>query len=263
MSWFKRGRPEPGDDAEATVVPETGEQVPPVEDVEDVVGDDERRRRESGPHDVSEVDDEVSRIDLGALRLPPRQGMELRLEVEEKTQRVVAATITLAGSSVQLQAFAAPRRDGIWDEIRAEIASQVTKQGGTADDVPGVFGREILARLPVRTKDGRSGHRASRFIGVDGPRWFLRGVFNGPAAADEDVAAELEDVVRGVVVVRGSEAMAPRDLLQLKLPPGRPTQSGAQSGAEAGADAGTQTSSAPAGDPLRPFERGPEITERR
>lgn len=173
MSWFKRGRPKPGDDAEAAAVPETGEpreQVLPVDDVEDVVGDDERRRRESGPHDVSEVDDEVSRIDLGALRLPPRQGMELRLEVEEKTQRVVAATITLAGSSVQLQAFAAPRRDGIWDEIRAEIASQVTKQGGTADDVPGVFGREILARLPVRTKDGRSGHRASRFIGIDGPR---------------------------------------------------------------------------------------------
>lgn len=261
MSWFQRKRGKV--DGPATEPPEEdaapAAELPDDDERDDDVDDLERRRRESGPHDVSEVEEKVSRIDLGALRLPPRDGMELRLEMEEKTQRVVAATITLAGSSVQLQAFAAPRRAGIWDEIRSEIASQVTKQGGTADDVPGVFGREVLARLPVRTKDGRSGHRASRFIGVDGPRWFLRGVFTGPAAADEDVAAELEDVVRGVVVVRGSEAMAPRDLLQLKLPAGRPDQAPT----ETGTDAGTEASAAPAGDPLRPFERGPEITERR
>jgi hypothetical protein len=171
-----------------------------------------------GPLDESEVDDDVVRLDLGALRVPPRPGMELRLELEDTTQRVVAATIGIAGSTVQLQAFAAPRTEGIWDEIRTEIAAQVTRQGGSADEVPGSFGRELLARLPVRTPDGRTAHRPARFVGVDGPRWFLRGVFSGPAAADDAAAAELEEVVRGTVVVRGAEAMAPRDLLPLKLP---------------------------------------------
>jgi hypothetical protein len=146
---------------------------------------------------------------------------------------------------VQLQAFAAPRSEGIWDEIRAEIAAGVTRQGGTADEVPGSFGRELIARIPVRSSDGRAGHQPARFAGVDGPRWFLRAVFHGAAVHDPDAAAVLEGVVRDVVVVRGAEAMAPRELLALRLP-----------------EAAVQEAPAPEGrDPLEPFERGPEITE--
>ena len=122
--------------------------------------------------------------------------MELRLEVEESTKRVIAVTVALGGSSLQMQVFAAPRTLGVWDDVRSEIAAEVTRQGGTADEVPGVFGRELIARIPVRTPDGRSGHRPSRFVGVDGPRWFLRGVFGGPAAHDHAAAAPLEDVLR-------------------------------------------------------------------
>ena len=61
-----------------------------------------------------------------------------------------------------------------------EIAESVTQQGGSADDLPGPFGRELLARLPVRTPEGRTGHRPARFIGADGPRWFVRGVHHRP-----------------------------------------------------------------------------------
>ena len=199
--------------------------------------------------------------------------MELRLEIEDKTQRVIAVTIALGGSTLQLQAFAAPRTLGVWDDIRAEIGAQVTKQGGTADEVPGVFGRELIARIPVRTADGRTGHQASRFVGVDGPRWFLRGVFGGPASHDHDAAAPLEDLLRSSVVVRGTEAMAPRDLLPLTLPAAaRPATPGAVAAGGAavatsgtGTDDGTDDAAADRTDPddLAPFERGPEITERR
>ena len=48
-------------------------------------------------------------MDLGALLIAPRDGLQLRLEVEEASQRVVAVTMDLEGSSLQLQAFAAPR----------------------------------------------------------------------------------------------------------------------------------------------------------
>ncbi len=199
--------------------------------------------RDQGPWDVSEVADRGDRLDVGALWLPRRDGMELRMEVDKNTQLVTAASLQLHGSALQVQVFAAPRSDGIWDDIRAEIAESVTKQGGSVDDLPGPFGRELLARLPVRTAEGRTGHRPARFIGHDGPRWFLRGVLSGRAAVDPERARELEALFADVVVVRGSEPRVPRDLLPLTLPGQAPTDMAA---------------AAPSFDPMT---RGPEITE--
>ena len=97
------------------------------------------------------------------------------------------------------------------------------------------------------------------FVGVDGPRWFLRGVLSGRAAIDEASAAPLLDIFRAAVVVRGTEPMAPRELLPLTLP--RDADSGAQ---PADGDAATDAEDASDADErptLNPFERGPEITE--
>jgi hypothetical protein len=176
--------------------------------------------------------------------------MELRLEVDEASGTVNGVAVVLGGSAVLLHAYAAPRTEGIWDEIRAEIAAGVTRQGGTADEVPGPFGRELVVRVPVRSADGRTGHQAQRFVGVDGPRWFLRAVIQGPAVHDQQAAEVLESVVRDVVVVRGTEAMAPREVLPLRLP-----QSVVDEATEASEEA---QDSRP---PLDPFRRGPEITE--
>lgn len=200
-------------------------------------------RPERGPFDVGEVPDRGDRLDVGTLWLPRREGMELRMEVDKTTQVVTGASMQLHGSALQVQVFAAPRTEGIWDEIRAEIAESVTKQGGSVDDLPGPFGRELLARLPVRTAEGRTGHRPARFIGHDGPRWFLRGVLSGRAAVDPERARELEALFADVVVVRGSEPRVPRDLLPLTLPGQVPLESG---------------STSPTFDPMK---RGPEITE--
>jgi hypothetical protein len=209
--------------------------------------------RPEGPWDVAERPDTDGYIDLGGLRLAGRDGMELRLEVDEATGVVNGVAVVLGGSAVLLHAYAAPRSEGIWDEIRAEIAAGVTRQGGTADEVPGPFGRELVVRVPVRSADGRTGHQAQRFVGVDGPRWFLRAVFQGPAVHDEAAAAELEGVVRDVVVVRGSEALAPREVLPLRLP-----QAVADEAAQAAEAAEADEQSRPT---LDPFRRGPEITE--
>ncbi|PRY18399.1 DUF3710 domain-containing protein [Kineococcus rhizosphaerae] len=212
--------------------------------------------RSQGPWDVSEVGEDEGRLALGGLQLVGREGMELRFEVEEAGGRVIAVTVGLNGSTVQLQAFAAPRTAGVWDEIRHEIAEAVVAQGGSADVQDGALGRELLCRLPVRTEDGRTAHQPTRFAGVDGPRWFLRAVFAGPAAHDPAAAAELESVVRDTVVVRGSEAMAPRELIPLELPqqPDQAQPAPAADAAEGAADGGGR-------EELKPFERGPEITE--
>ncbi|MDP5225854.1 MULTISPECIES: DUF3710 domain-containing protein [Arthrobacter] len=207
---------------------------------------DTEGRAESGPFDVSEVGDREGYVDLGAVLISPRPGLELRLEVEETSQRVVAVTLDLGDSSVQVQAFAAPRSEGLWDEIREQIAESVRSQGGQADQMDGSLGTELIASVPAEAPDGGRGYRVARFVGVDGPRWFLRGVFSGPAAIQQDAATELEELFRALVVVRGESPMPPRELLPLTMP------------------TMPQETAGEPGDPqqgLQAPERGPEITE--
>jgi len=201
----------------------------------------------SGPYDADDAVPEGPRVDLGAVRVPGVAGMQLRMEVDQRSGVVTGVSVSLDGSVLQLQAFAAPRTEGIWDEIREEIAGSITAQGGTVDDLPGPFGRELLARMPVRTPEGRTGHRPARFVGVDGPRWFLRGVITGKAAVEPAAAAALEGVFAQTVVVRGGEARPPRDLLPLRVPGQAPSVA-------------PDLAERPEPE-LDPNTRGPEITE--
>jgi hypothetical protein len=235
----------PGDDRDETDGWDDGEED--GAEAPEPADSDEVTDRSNGPWDVTERPDVEGYVDLGGIRLRGRDGMELRLELDESTGAVSSATVHLGRSAVQLQAFAAPRSDGIWAEIRAEIVAGIRRQGGHADEVPGPFGRELIARIPARSPDGRTGHTPARFVGIDGPRWFLRAVFHGEAVHTPEAAQVLEDVVRDVVVVRGPEAMPPRELLPLRLP-----EAVAPSPAEPASDDRYD---------LNPFERGPEITE--
>lgn len=169
----------------------------------------------AGPFDVSEVSPVQPFIDLGSVKVTPRVGLQLRLDVDDSTKRVVAATLDCEGSTLQVQAFAAPRSEGLWHEIREQVVAQVTKQGGSVEEAEGPFGIEVRAVLP--TADGT--RRPVRFIGVDGPKWFLRGVISGKGAEDPTNALPIEEVYRSIVVNRGIEALPPRELLPLRVPP--------------------------------------------
>ena len=170
--------------------------------------------RPQGPWDVDDAPaDELQRLDLGGMLVPVPPGIEVRVDVGQDGE-VVAATLVQGPSSMQVSAFAAPRTAGIWDEVRAEIAQTLVGNGGRAQEVTGPHGPELFAA--VRVEGG--GAAPARFIGVDGPRWFLRALLTGPAAQSRQVAQPLEMALRAVVVVRGSEAMAVRDPLPLRLP---------------------------------------------
>ena len=206
----------------------------------------------SGPYDLADVDDPGaggSRVDLGGIWLPGRPGLEVRIEADQTTGEVVAVTAVLGDGALQLQPFAAPRSEGIWDEVRTEIRAGITAQGGTVDEVTGPLGPELRTRVPARSADGSQTVQPARFVGVDGPRWFLRGVITGGPALDPGTDAELVALFRDVVVVRGNDPMAPRDLIPLRLP-SVPDDEATAEGAGEGH-----------GEPLSPFERGPEITE--
>jgi hypothetical protein len=182
-------------------------------------------RAENGPLDESEANAVRPYVDLGGVKLVPREGMQLRLEIEEGTKRVVAVSLDLGGSTLQVQPFAAPRSAGLWNEIRAQIVEQVRSQGGETQERQGAFGPELVARIPV-TGGAAGATRMARFIGVDGPRWFLRGVVAGEGAVDPAAAAAIDDVFRSIVVVRGSTPMPPRDLIPLQVPAGATTTLG-------------------------------------
>ncbi|PJF02005.1 DUF3710 domain-containing protein [Streptomyces carminius] len=209
--------------------------------------------RPDGPWDVSELHAPgEGRVDLGGMFVPGVPGMELRVEVAGES--IVAATVVLKDSAIQLQAFAAPKREGIWDEVREEIAGGITKQGGIIDETEGSLGWELRAQVPVQLPDGKSGMQVVRFVGVDGPRWFLRGVISGQGAVQPRAAGLLEQIFRDTVVVRGDGPMAPRDPITLKLP------DDAQMVPDVQQDQQDEQGSRFAGG-IDKLQRGPEITE--
>jgi hypothetical protein len=202
--------------------------------------------RPQGPWDSADAPAGGSdgRIDLGALLVPVPEDTEVRVDVGPEGE-VVAATLVQGESSLQLNAFAAPRSAGIWQEVRDEIAEALRSTGGSAEDADGPLGVELRATVPTEAPGQEVVQAPARFLGVDGPRWFLRGLITGPAALDAAAGASLEAALRDVVVVRGGDPMAVRDPLPLVLP--KQAQPDPENEA-----AGFQMP-----------ERGPEITETR
>ena len=167
----------------------------------------------TGPFDLLDApQDALGRVDLGALKVPVENGYELRLEVNP-AQQVVAVVVAGPHGHVQLGVFAAPRTEGIWGEVREEIRGSLAAQGGNPVERDGDWGTELSgsiatgkAKVPVR------------FVGVDGPRWFLRAMFVGAVANDRTKAAPLERILRNVVVDRGSEPLPVREPVPLQMP---------------------------------------------
>lgn len=236
-----------------------------VEDALDPEAAEAERRRSSklrpredvdlsaGPYDSASAPKRDD-MDFGSLRLVPTHDVELRLDVDESTQTLTGMTAVFGEggtSAVQLQVFAAPKTTGIWYGIRREIADAIVAGGGTADEVDGPLGTELHARMPSQGADGRPTFSPARFVGVDGRRWFLRAVLSGDAAVDDAAAERALEFVRSVVVHRGTEARAPRELLELTLPPELREQATAE--AQQAEQAMT----------TGPLERGPEIAETR
>jgi hypothetical protein len=229
----------------------------PIEDeaqdgAEDWAAEDDEPADEAaaGPWDAEDDVPAAERIDFGSLLVPVSEGFEIQLNISDEQGPLIA--LVYGVSSLQLQAFAASKSDGLWDEVRQEIATAVAEAGGASEEASGAFGTELHARVPGDPAMGQAGLQPVRFIGVDGPRWFLRGVITGPAAADPAAAAPFEEVFGGLVVVRGAHPMPPRELLEIRLPEEARQAMEEQMAAE---------QDQPFGNLPSPFERGPEITE--
>ncbi|MEV4009552.1 DUF3710 domain-containing protein [Nonomuraea angiospora] len=188
--------------------------------------------RDSGPWDADEPHPETDRIDLGGLRLPHNPDFDVRLA--SVGDQHVGVVVLYEDSSLQLQALAAPRSSGLWDEVKTKILAQAQH----LEEREGPFGSELRGEMKVD-----DGSRPARYLGIDGPRWFLLAVISGKAALDEAIAAAYIDFVKDVVVVRGGDPMAREEPIPLR----RPNEQAGEKAEE--------------GPGLNPFKRGPEISE--
>ena len=205
--------------------------------------------RTAGPWDGASDYPDGERIDFGCLLVPVREGFDVQVFVSEEDG--ISIAVVSGESGLQLQPFAAPRSSGLWHEVLPEIRQEVAKAGGMSTEQDGPFGPELLARVVPQGTEGQNiPPQLLRFMGADGPRWFLRGLISGPAAGDAELARPFEEVFADVVVVRGEHAEPPRKPLEIRLPDeAREVLEGQLADQDP--------------DAFNPFERGPEITETR
>lgn len=213
MSWLRRKTAE--ETADAVSVPDAV--ADPIEGAP---------ARTSGPLDIADAAHLLTPdgptagvVDLGSLVVQLREGLDLRLQVDENTGVVLAALVVGEDGMLELRAFSASRNEGLWDDVRREIAADTAQRGGTASDREGPLGAELYCEVPIQMEDGTTGVQPSRILGWNGPRWFLRGALLGRPAMEPDTAGPWEDLFASVAVRRGEAAMPPGEPLPIQLPP--------------------------------------------
>lgn len=218
---------------------------------EDVDSDDDgadkeapRDRVKNGPWDESEEAGEANRIDLGSLKVPVIDGMQVQLEAQEQGGEILAVSLIHNGGALRVQAMAAPKTEGLWAQMRSQISGSVTAAGGSAKETFTDLGYGLSAAIPQKIDTEHVAVQRRQYVGVDGPRWFLLGIIGDAGNLTEEVHAELVDVFRGIIVVRGEDPKAPGQILELTPPNLQPDDEDDSKD-----------------DDIDPFERGPEIAE--
>lgn len=187
--------------------------------------DASRDWRDDGPFDIDEVDleaDDIERIDLGCLILTPFEGMQVQLQVDERTQKIPAVLVSDGQSAIEVAVFAAPTELSTVAEVRRDMINATKARQGTATLVEGPFGTEIDRVIPAgKNKAGENQIMITRTWFVEGPRWLLRGILMGPAGQEQGVGEKTEllfEFFSNLVVVRGEEPRVPGELIMMSVP---------------------------------------------
>ncbi|GAA2674606.1 MULTISPECIES: DUF3710 domain-containing protein [Actinosynnema] len=164
----------------------------------------------TGPFDSTQApEDGINRLDLGSVLLPVPDGVQLQVEMDP-TGAVRAVHLLTPVGQLTVSAFAAPKTERLWPEVSGELITQLKGDNFRINRLNGEWGEEITARSP---------EVHLRFVGVDGPRWMLRGVAAAPSEEQaEQALMALRDLLRYTVVVRGTQPMPVRTPLPVELP---------------------------------------------
>jgi Protein of unknown function (DUF3710) len=212
------GRRSGKDDSEHPSAGPAGEHAEPEDPVKSPVeaqAADEQASEEleepEGPFDIDDFDDpavaELARLDLGAVLIPMPAAGQLQVELTE-TGVPTAVWVVTPNGRFTIAAYAAPKTGGLWREVASELADSLRKDSAKVSIKDGPWGREV-----VGTASG-----VVRFIGVDGYRWMIRCVINGPHETIEALEQEARAALADTVVRRGDTPLPVRTPLAVQLP---------------------------------------------
>ncbi|WP_089301355.1 DUF3710 domain-containing protein [Haloechinothrix alba] len=173
-------------------------------------GEEPQDAPREGPYDVDEApEDEIPRMDLGSVRVPVPDGAQIQVEMDQSSGKVRAVHVVTPHGQVTISAYAAPRTDALWPDVSEELGQQLRTDGATVVRSTGPWGPELAVQM---------GKNSLHFVGVDGPRWMLRGVIAGSGQLAERAPETLRKLMRDTIVVRGEGPMPVRNPLPIKLP---------------------------------------------
>jgi Protein of unknown function (DUF3710) len=183
----------------------------PDDDVEAAAAAEPDDDELQGPFDIDDFDDpavaELARLDLGSVLIPMPDGGQLQVELTE-TGVPSAVWVVTPNGRFTIAAYAAPKTGGLWREVASELADSLRKDSAQVSIKDGRWGREVVGVA--------SG--VVRFIGVDGYRWMIRCVINGPHETIEALEQEARAALADTVVRRGDTPLPVRTPLVVQLP---------------------------------------------
>ncbi len=199
------------DDSEHTSAGPAGEHAEPDDDIEAQAAAEQADDELEGPFDIDDFDDpavaELARLDLGSVLIPMPEAGQLQVELTE-TGVPSAVWVVTPNGRFTIAAYAAPKTGGLWREVAGELAESLRKDSAQVSIKDGRWGREV-----VGTATG-----VVRFIGVDGYRWMIRCVINGPHETIDALDQEARAALADTVVRRGTTPLPVRTPLAVQLP---------------------------------------------
>lgn len=192
-----------------------------VSDVDETVDPDDGDS--AGPFDIEDFDDvetaAAGRLDLGSVLIPLPAGGQVQVELTQQGVPSAVWVVTPHGRFT-VAAYAAPKTSSLWRDIAAELADSLRKDGAQVSIQDGPWGREVVGvASPQQAQAAQQGQPGVvRFIGVDGYRWMIRCVVNGPQENIDELAAEAREALADTVVRRGDTPLPVRTPLPVELP---------------------------------------------
>jgi hypothetical protein len=172
------------------------------------VGDDEL----DGPFDIDDFDDPaaaaLARLDLGSVLIPMPEAGQVQVELTEGGVPSAVWVVT-ANGRFTVAAYAAPKSSALWREVASELSDSLRKDASEVRIEDGPWGREVVGAAPAGVV---------RFIGVDGYRWMIRCVVNGPQETIDALSDEARTALSDTVVRRGDTPLPVRTPLPVQLP---------------------------------------------
>ena len=165
-----------------------------------------------GPFDIDDFDDPAAaaqaRLDLGSVLIPMPEAGQVQVELTEGGVPSAVWVVTVNGRFT-VAAYAAPKSSALWREVAGELAESLRKDTPEVRIEDGPWGREVVGSAPAGVV---------RFIGVDGYRWMIRCVVNGPQETIDVLSNQAREALADTVVRRGDTPLPVRTPLPVQLP---------------------------------------------